>query len=296
MIALLLVTLFAHAASSSMPLPWTRELYITSPLMKGNDVLIAQTLLMRDAAVSPITADGYYGNDSAGATSSFQKAHGLQATGTLDATTAQLLLDLHSADGYVDNGFTAASLGYKYKLHLPVYLNRSVESVATLFDANNKILIQFRTRSHGHRDDGSEGPWPDFGNGDVGLNQFTSGGNTVTGLYEVDLNTPEPDPTLYGPYNVNRLVRGLEGNALLLTPNIRDGLLFHTGDWSTSSDPWTPSEDMPNSSGCVHGHPNDIKQVAEELAKIGVVANPNPFSGKNYPYKPQGIAVVELIE
>jgi peptidoglycan hydrolase-like protein with peptidoglycan-binding domain len=286
---------FGYSSSTAMPLPFTRELYVISPLMKGNDVLIAQTLLNRDAAVKPITTDGYYGNDSAQATTSFQLAHELKGTGILDATTAQLLLDLHSADGYVDSGFTAASMGYKYKIHLPVYANRSIEAVATLYDANNKVLVQFTARSHGHRNDGSSAPWPDFGNGDVGLNEFTSNGNTVTGLFEVDLNSPEPDPTLYGPYPVNRLVRGLDGNALLLVPNIRDGLLFHTGNWSTTTDPWTPSEDMPNSSGCVHGHPNDIKMVYEELVKIGVVVNPNPFSGKNYPYQPQGVAVVELI-
>lgn len=287
---------FLLRRTSEMPLPWTRTLYVTSPYMKGNDVLIAQTLLMRDPAVKPIAADGYYGNDSAGATKSFQEAHGLKVTGIFDSMTAQLLLELHSDDGYTDTGFTAASMGYKYKIHLSVYSNRSVESMATLYDANNNILLEFKTRSHGHRNDGSSGPWPDFGNGDVGLNEFTSNGNTVTGLFEVDLNSPEPDPTLYGPWPVNRLVRGLDGNALLLVPNIRDGLLFHTGDWSTESDPWYPTEDMPNSSGCVHGHPSDIQKVYEELTKIGVVANPNPFSGKNYPYEPQGIAVVELIE
>jgi hypothetical protein len=37
-------------------------------------------------------------------------------------------------------------------------------------------------------------------------------------------------------------------------------------------------------------------QVADLLASIGVVANPNTFSGKNYPYQPQGIAVVELVD
>jgi hypothetical protein len=53
---------------------------------------------------------------------------------------------------------------------------------------------------------------------------------------------------------------------------------------------------MPNSAGCVHGHPEDIHRVADILAGLGVVANENPFSGKNYPFKPQGIAVVELID
>ena len=39
---------------SSMPLPFTRELFVTSPMMKGDDVFIAQTLLMRDSAVKPM--------------------------------------------------------------------------------------------------------------------------------------------------------------------------------------------------------------------------------------------------
>lgn len=38
-------------------------------------------------------------------------------------------------------------------------------------------------------------------------------GNTVTGLIEVDLNSPEPDPASYGPWPVNRFVHGLDGNA-----------------------------------------------------------------------------------
>ena len=43
-------------------------------------------------------------------------------------------------------------------------------------------------------------------------------------------------------------------------------------------------------------HPESVENVSVILQKIGVVANPNTFSGKNYPYKPQGIAVVELID
>ena len=53
---------------------------------------------------------------------------------------------------------------------------------------------------------------------------------------------------------------------------------------------------MPDSAGCIHGHPTDVHKVATTLASLGVVANPNTFSGKNYPYKCQGIAVVELID
>ena len=53
---------------------------------------------------------------------------------------------------------------------------------------------------------------------------------------------------------------------------------------------------MPNSAGCVHAHPNTIETVYKTLVSLGVTVNDNTFSGKNYPYKPQGIAVVELID
>ena len=99
-----------------------------------------------------------------------------------------------SADGVTDSGFTAASRGYKYKFNIPVHQNRSVETTGTLFDAKNNVLLSFPVRAHGHRDDGVDYGWPDFGDGDVGLNQFTSSGATTTGVIEVDLNSPEPSP------------------------------------------------------------------------------------------------------
>jgi hypothetical protein len=37
----------------------------------------------------------------------------------------------------------------------------------------------------------------------------------VTGLVEIDLNSAEPNASVYGPWPVNRVVRGLDGNALL---------------------------------------------------------------------------------
>jgi hypothetical protein len=81
-------------------------------------------------------------------------------------------------------------------------------------------------------------------------------------------------PKLYGPYPVNRAVQGisvsaaqssvarststatandsgtavllfLQGNAAWLIPNIRDGILMHTGEWPG----WTPPMAMPNSAG-----------------------------------------------
>ena len=46
----------------------------------------------------------------------------------------------------------------------------------------------------------------DLGNGDVGLTQFYSNGNTVTGKVELDLNSPEPDPSLYGEWLFEKFI------------------------------------------------------------------------------------------
>jgi hypothetical protein len=53
---------------------------------------------------------------------------------------------------------------------------------------------------------------------------------------------------------------------------------------------------MPNSAGCLHSHPANVEIIYKTLVGLGVKVNPNPFSGKNYPYTPQGIAVIELID
>ena len=119
----------------SMPLPWTRELQVESPLMNGSDVIIAQNLLIRDDAVdSSLTCDGIYGSLSAEATKAFQSAHDLAASGVLDSATASLLLSLHSNDQYKDTGFTAASMGYLYKLFVPVHYNRSIGKFHSLYN------------------------------------------------------------------------------------------------------------------------------------------------------------------
>lgn len=297
-----LVFTILNVAASNMPLPWTRELSYSSDaaVMSGDDVSITQYLLLRDNAVSQaLLVDGNYNAATASAVSSFQAAHSLPTTGTIDPTSAQLLLDLHSSDGVKDGDWTAASKGYKYKLHIPVHTNRSIETKATLFDAQNNIMHTFTVRAHGHRDN-DEGtlPWPDSGSTppDFGLTQFAGNGDTTTGIIEVDLNSAEPNATLYGPWPVNRFVRGLEGNAKFLLPYLRDGQLLHTGNWSTAQVTWDPTMDMPNSSGCLHAHPEDVEKIYKILStQLGVVVNANPFSGKEYPYKPQGIAVVELM-
>jgi hypothetical protein len=281
----------------SMPLPFTREITITDPLLYGNDVLIATTLLSR----SPYVKKSYipsntYDDESSEAVSAFQTATNLNVNGIIDAPTANLLLNLYSNDGYQDKGVTAGSMGYLYKIVIPVYSNRSIESTGTLYDKDNNVLLSFTVRAHGHRDDGSSAAWPDFGDGDVGLTQFAGSGATVTGLIAIDLNTPESDPQLYGPWPVNRFVRGIDGNAKLLLPHIRDGILIHTGNWTTDTKTWNPTMSMPNSAGCIHAHPTDIERIYKELTKIGVVANENPFSGQNYPYEPQGIAIVQQMD
>jgi hypothetical protein len=265
-----------------MPLPFTRELRMSDSVMRGNDVIIAQTLLNRNNAVTPsVPITGNYDLATTVGVSQFQVATGLNDSKALDENTAVKLLSLHSDDGFKDSGFTAASMGYMYKIHIPVYHNRSIETYATLFDKDNNVMLKFRVRTHGKAE-----------NGDFGRNQFSNNGNTVTGMAEIDLNSPEPNTKSFGPYPINRFVKGLDGNAKFLLPNIRDGILIHTGEW----DNWNPSKDMPNSNGCVHGHPEDIKKIHELLVGIGVRVNDNPFTGVDYPYRPQGLVVVELLD
>ncbi len=279
-----------------MPLPFDREMYLTDPPMTGDDVRILQKLLNRGPDAPKLKGDGVYGSAVQDAMATLQNsAAELESTEVFDPATAQYCLDKFSNDGVVDSGFSASELGYKYKIHVPVYTNRSLETQATLFDADNNVLHTFTVRAHGKRDDGESYPWPDWGSepGDNGLNQFSSGGMTPTGIMAIDLNSPEPNPEEYGPYPINRVVKGIRGNAELLLPYIRDGILMHTGQWSSPEHPWDSSMPMPNSLGCMHGHPEDIAKVSELLQKNGVVVNDNPFSGKDYPYAPQGVLVVE---
>jgi hypothetical protein len=53
---------------------------------------------------------------------------------------------------------------------------------------------------------------------------------------------------------------------------------------------------MPNSAGCVHSHPEHVERIYQTLVRLGVTVNDNTFSGKEYPYKPQGIGVIQLVE
>jgi len=293
LVAVILLAALCHA--QSMPAPFTRQLQLTNPPMSGNDVIILQNLIIRSRYVSNITFNGDYDNDTANAVTAFQKGHGLSADGIFGPSTANLLLDTCSCDGYRDTGFTAGSMGYKYKVLIQVFRNRSYEHQAILFDANNTVLHQFRVRAHGHDTADVNPPWPSWSNTD-GLNQFTSNGNTPTGLFECDLNSPEGIPSQYGPFPINRFVAGLKGNGEFLLPKsntIRSGILMHTGIWYPYG--WLPWKDMPNSSGCVHGHPKDIEIVWKKLVSIGVEVRENPGGQQPYPYTPQGLMSVEWV-
>lgn len=119
-------------------------------------------------------------------------------------------------DGYRDNGKVLP--GYKYKVYVPVYRNRSIETTATLYAANMTALHRFTVRTHGQNDE----------NGND-LLELCTNGNTPTGLSTFDLNSPEDDHKDFGPYPINREIVGQEGNAKIVISDIRDGILMHTG-------------------------------------------------------------------
>jgi hypothetical protein len=288
-------------SDDSMPLPFSRELeYIAGDTLEsGSDVLIMQTLINRSPFISQaLEIDGYYGEASAEAVSSFQSGNNIDVDGIFGVTTANVLLDCCQSDGYKDNGTAASEYGKLYKVIVPLpSTNRSIEATATLLDANNNVLRSFTVRAHGYRSDGTSAPWPDYGDGDDGLNEFSSNGNTPTGLSTLDLNSPEPSDVEeeYGPYPINRVIQGLEGNANLMLSTdpstIRSGVLLHTGEWPG----WDESMDMPNSEGCLHAHPDDIEAIWLDLVDLGVEVRTNPYSSINYPYDPQGLISVYIV-
>jgi hypothetical protein len=200
-----------------------------------------------NATVAPTTpspgVDGVYGPHTASCvrlmletlkkTTSETKTITTATKGVVDASVAAHLLHCCSDDRYRDDGTPARAWGKKYKIHVPVHRNRSVESVATLFDADNIVLLRFRVRAHGHshpRVRGQPYPYPEWDNYGIGLNQFTSDGATPTGLSFIDLNTREANATMYGPYPINRVVFGVRGNAATLLQygkgSVRDGDAF----------------------------------------------------------------------
>lgn len=273
-------------------MPFNRPLSVQEPALTGTDVTILQNLLLRFA---PLSVTNEFDAATGAALSQFQTSVGLPATGLLDGWTARAVMAKLADDNYVDNGRPAKDYGKKYKVFVPVHRNRSIETNAVLFDAEGSALFTFPVRAHG-TDSYPVPPWPYFDNNNYGLNMFSSDGDTPTGLIEFDLNSPEPDTREFGPWPINRAVRGIEGNAGFLIPAIRNGILLHTGEWSTVSD-WQPPQPMPNSLGCIHAWPQSIETVFDILTqRLNVTVRPNPFGKTPYPYEPQGLLSVQQID
>lgn len=289
--------------------------------MTGSDVTIYQHLLQRFVKQADFNASGCFDMATRTYTTKFQAAYSLSADGIVGPVTASAILQHFSADKYVDDGAPASAMGRLYKVHVPVHKNRSIETVGTLYAANGTALYQFPARTHGH-DASGPNTWPSYNSAGDGLNQFSSDGNTPTGLMDFDLNSPEgvrvfccvlllllvrivnyvfvcwrhagvplfsQIPRLYGPYPVNRAVVGHKGNAGFTVPHIRDGILLHTGEWPSVNP-------MPNSAGCIHSHPECIEAIWHILVSLGVKVHPNTGGTLPYPYEPQGLLSVECVD
>lgn len=263
----------------AFPRPFSRTLELEQPPMEGPDVYILQNLLLRSHQGNHLQLTSKFDLDTSIAVTRFQAGNGIPSSGVVDPQTARLLLQMHMEDNYKDDNLPLPA-GFLYKIYVPVYRNRSIETTATLFDAKLSVLHQFTARTHGQND-------PNTGEA---LNQLTGDGSTPTGLSTVDLNSPEDDPSSFGPYPVNRFVQGLKGNQFIVISDIRDGILMHTGEWPN----WNTTMPMPNSHGCVHAHPEDIQTVWLILTnQLGVVVHNNTFGKLPYPYVPQGLVSIE---
>ena len=302
----------------AFPAPFYRTLQPAAPgelPLQGNDVTILQQLLRRVPGECTLACGCGCSHRYDEPTWASLNCYMGRSDGVFDEAAGSRILTEHASDHYVPDDTPANATGHLYKLLVPVHRNRSIETMARLLDARNVELHTFRVRAHGHDVDSAglpvpEQPWPHFSTG-IGLNQFSTDGNTPTGLSEIDLNSPESSAKLYGPYPVQRFVRGLSGNAqFLLSPPtgcerergvassyaapaapIRSGILVHTGQWSNHSS-WQPGEPMPNSAGCVHAYPKTIEQIWKLLVGLGVQVRPNTNGRQPYPYKPQGLVAV----
>ncbi|XP_078349810.1 uncharacterized protein LOC144634662 isoform X2 [Oculina patagonica] len=276
------------AKVAAFPAPFTRVLTLKEPPIEGKDVVILQNLLLRSQFVESVEKTGVYDRKTSEAVASYQRGNGLSSNGIFNITTALLVLKQLMYDGYKDDGTILP--GYKFKIHVPVYKDRTIETNATLYDSKNVVRYTFLARCHGATDSIT---------GEA-INQLTRNGNTPTGLVTFDLNSPEPDPKSFGPYPVVRAVKGLKGNAAIgrnendtFLSDYRSGILLHTGEW----DHWDPSKPMPNSHGCIHVHPRDMDKINNILVKeLGVVIHKNPFGENPYPYTPQGLLSIDQID
>lgn len=154
---------------AAMPLPWTRVLEIATPPITGQDVFIAQNLLQHVAR--DLVASSTYDSSTQSAVAELQRRSGLNDSGIFDAPTASALLACCSNDGYVDDGEAPRTSGHKYKVHVQVYSNRSIERRARLLDADGREVFNYTVRLHGVDVPANANQWPYFNNSEDGLNQ-----------------------------------------------------------------------------------------------------------------------------
>lgn len=285
-----------YTNAADVPYPFQRDLdFNPHTPMSGKDIFTLQHMLNRWDRKPNLPITQKYDLATATALASWKKSHGFENTTKFTAEHAFKLLDDFQYDNYKDQGIKAADMGLKFRVYIPVYRNRSIETTATLFDDQNNVLHQWITRTRAHTVFGEE-PWPAWDSATFGLNEFTGWGFTPSGLSLLDLNTPEPAEVedLYGKWDVLRAVRGIEGNAAICMPYLRNGILMHTGNWHKHG--WTPDKPMPNSAGCMHNHPTDQEIVMNILKAKGVIANENPFGKLPYPFEPQGLLSIEVID
>ena len=295
-VAVALAAAIGDGAGVNFPqYPFTRPLSVAGG-ESGLDVFLLQSLLARGARCAPPPrVTSAFNAATAACLAHFQASAPapLPSSGSLDAATAAVVLSALGPDGYADDGRPPAATGHLYKVIITVEANRSVEATARLLDARGALLRAFTVRTHG-ADQYPPGPWPTWNSSGAGLNEFSDDGATPTGLCEFDLNSPEYNATEFGPFNINRAVRGLRGNWQILATGepatmVRDGILMHTGAWPG----WAPPQVMPNSQGCIHAWPEDIRAIADALAARGVAVRNNTNGSLPYPFRPQGLLSVQ---
>eukprot|EP01086_Lenisia_limosa_P016103 TRINITY_DN5665_c0_g1_i1.p1 TRINITY_DN5665_c0_g1~~TRINITY_DN5665_c0_g1_i1.p1 ORF type:complete len:277 (-),score=36.25 TRINITY_DN5665_c0_g1_i1:5-760(-) len=244
--------------------------------MRGYDVKVARLLLTQLGYLSYPISD-HYDHTTATAVVQFNSDYGLEQEG-LHAAAQSLLLDLAPIDSYIDAGGHLPS-PYKYKVLVTVCEDRTIQPIAKLLNSTGHVIHSFRARLKGQSDSNGRS-----------ISEFGSDGDTPTGLYLFDLNSPEGDDDLYGPYPVNRATDGLAGNAAIAykSGGPRSGILLHTGSWDKSG-----SDTMEDSHGCIHAHQDDIRTIWKKLVALGVEVRENPFGTRPYPFAPQGLLSVQ---
>ena len=170
----------APPASSSCPLlPAPFSTPSLSPTIGTHaDVALLQYLLHRYTPSKCAWQDGgIYDALTTSCVREFQQNsiyHKPRRLGHVDYVTAQALLTDYIDDQYHDDGKSARSQGYLYKILIPVHHNRSIETTATFLDGDNNVVFTFPVRAKGHVSDGCGRSlpevWPNFNNSGDGLN------------------------------------------------------------------------------------------------------------------------------